>query len=125
MTTSLAVASNSGRWTHDAQGHQADPVTIEVHGSLEDLSEALQESGWTRADPQQFRANARYLGNAAKEVVNRGRVHAEEWFNSKFELPGGVFHPKYHRVADIDRMPMSPQTLHVSPAVAEFERNND
>src|SRR5690242_3063400 len=51
----------SGQYTTDtATGRRADPVTFYVHGSLQDVENALTAGGWTKADPKDFSHSLKY-----------------------------------------------------------------
>jgi hypothetical protein len=114
-------------------GKSADPVTLYVHGSLQDLEDTLAKAGWTKADPQGVGASIRYVGAALKEECLKAITYAANHLRGLEVGLAGVFGvhlpepkplPPPH-VDGVDRMPVSGQTLDGKPFVSAWECNND
>jgi hypothetical protein len=60
----LFTLPKSGQWTLDARGQLADPVTVHVHGMLEQIESAPKADGWTRANAGGLASNVRCVGAA-------------------------------------------------------------
>jgi hypothetical protein len=125
--------ATTGVWTQDAKGAKADPVTLYVHGSLDDVKHALAQGGWTEADPRSLGANVRYLGAAAKHEILQAMTSVANHLDGLevglagvfgFKAPP-LFHAKTPYTPGVDRMPVSPQTMGGHPMLTAFERDND
>lgn len=128
------VRPAQGEWTVDQHsGQRSDPVTIYVHGSLDQVETALGATGWTQADPKSLSANLHYLGAAAKDEAYQALAFIAKRVDGLEIGLGGVFgkhlHPwlqeKAKYVPAVNRMPVSMQSYRGQPLVAAFERNNN
>lgn len=128
------VPPTAGEWTADqATGQRSDPVTIYVHGSLDQVETSLGATGWTQADPKSLSANLRYVGAAAKQEISKALAKVAQGIDGLEVGIGGAFgvhlhpwletQPRY--VPGVDRMPVSNQTYRGQVEVAAFEKNND
>lgn len=80
-----------------------EPVTLEVHGSFDDLQQALKKAGWARADQGGGLNGLRALAVLGWHKLGLGRL-------IDFEYP---------------EAPMSTLYVGGKPQVAGFEKNND
>ena len=101
------TAPKTGQWTQGSNNQPADPVTIDVHGSLSQLEDTLTDQGWTKADPNTPASAANVAVATAKNLWN-------QLTNSGAPADQAV-----------NKEAVSPQTLDGQPSVAAFERNND
>ena len=123
----------AGEWTLDAKGAPSDPVTIYVHGSLDQLDGALTAAGWTRADPKGLQANLRYATAASKQELFRALSVCSRQADGVEVGLAGAFGLKLHpwlrttprHVAAVDRMPVSPQTYRGQLLLQAYEQHND
>jgi hypothetical protein len=129
-------APKTGQWTLDAKGRPADPVTLYVHGTLEQLEGALVADGWSKADAGTPAADARYAGAAVAQESLKGVADLNKKLDPHIDrLEERLDHGRLPVVVDladqapelkaVDRMPVSIQTYNGRPLVAAYERNND
>jgi hypothetical protein len=122
-----------GEWTLDAKGAPSDPVTLYVHGSLDQLDVALSSAGWTRADPRGLQANRRYASAATRQEIFKALAFCAKRADGVEVGLAGAFGLKLHpwlrttprHVAAVDRMPVSPQTYRGQPLLQAYEQHND
>ena len=127
------VRPAAGEWTLDAKGAKSDPVTIYVHGSLDQLDGALASAGWTRADPKGLQANLRYVSAASKQELFKALAFSARQADDLEVGLAGAFGLRVHpwlrttprHVAAVDRMPVSPQTYRGQLLVQAYEQHND
>jgi hypothetical protein len=131
--TQFQRPSDAGEWTLSAQGQKADPVTIYVHGSLSQLEDALTSTGWTQADPSNLASDVEYGVAAAEDEALKGAAAVADGIDDVEEGVAGLFgrRPKpllpeqAPTVAEVNEMPVSPQTYQGQPLVAAYECDND
>jgi hypothetical protein len=115
--SSPPVAASSGRprWTAPTRGEWAqaldvkksDPITMYVHGSLDQIQTRFEKAGWTKPMENTTASKLEYAGASVFQ-----------------ETLGRLWEPKAVKQA-VAAMPIAHLTFNGKPDVLSFERNND
>ncbi len=119
----LFALPRSGQWTLDAKGELADPVTVYVHGMLEQIESALKADGWTPANAGSLASNVRYVGAATAQETLDGVAGLNQDLNDWLHRP--LLPEKERVVRGVQQMPVSLQSLAGRLLLAAYERNNE
>ena len=116
-------------WVSNAEGEPTDVVGIYIHGSLDTVVSAFEQTGWTKAFSRNFGTDVLYgIGfvlDIGPAVADWGALEVEKVFNHIFHWPR-----KIHEIPNpvnviVQRMPVSPEQLCGYKSLLAMEMNNN
>jgi hypothetical protein len=108
-----------GEWSVDKKGNKSDPVNLYLHGSLDQVKQALTQAGWTKARPKTVVNNLRFGLFAIPGAIERGAVKLFNKLTGK-HVQLNDSDPLYH---EVNQEPVDDLLFDGKTQVVAFEKD--
>lgn len=110
-----------GEWSTNKDGSKSDPVNLYLHGSLEQVTRAFDQAGWTRAHPKGLEESLRFGAVALPGFLERAVVGLWNKLTGRHDhLTNGD--PLYK---EVNSEPVDPLYMDGKQHVVAFQKDNN
>jgi hypothetical protein len=110
-----------GEWSTNKDGSKSDPVNLYLHGSLDQVTRAFGEAGWTQAKPKSLGETVRYGALAIPGFLERGAVSLWNKLTGRHDHLTNA-DPLYR---EVNAMPVDPLYFDGKVQTVAFEKDNN